>query len=221
MGVNDREKAKLEQEIAELRRKQAKAVEVDKTLDAALSKMRDEVREYDDKYDEQVKRKKEALEKKKFSSSWDPKLTEALEIVRKPLQSYGENCEKAVAKLLKAIEKGLENGATQRLEKAKNSLETAKSNLEKANQNYDSVISKKKEKEAALEAEIIARKEKEAALEAVIIARKEKEKAEEEARKQAKIEAERNAAEEERKRAEIEAQRRSTTRELLQPGKML
>ena len=112
MGVNDREKAKLEQEIAELRRKQAKAVEVDKTLDAALSKMRDEVRGYDDKYDEQLKRKKEALEKKTFNSSWDPKLTEALEIVRKPLQSYGENCEKAVVKLLKAIEKGLENGAS-------------------------------------------------------------------------------------------------------------
>jgi len=109
--------------------------------------------------------------------------------------------------------------ATQKLEKAKSSLNLAKSNLEKANQNYDSVISKKKEKEAALEAEILARKEKEKAEEEARkqakieaerkAAEEERKRAEEETRKQAKIEAERKAAEEERKRAEEEARKQA------------
>lgn len=113
MAVNTQEKIKLEQEIAELRVKQSRAISVDRSLDTALSTMRSAVREYEKKYDEQQQRKKEAFEKKKFSSRWDPKLTEAIEIVRKPLQSYGENCEKAVAKLLKEIEKNIKLGASE------------------------------------------------------------------------------------------------------------
>lgn len=112
MGINTQEKIKLERELSELRAKHARAVEVDKVLDAALASMRKSAKEHESKFDEQVQKKKEAFEKKKFSSQWDPKLTDAIEILRRPLQAYGENCEKVVAKMLKAIEKELPNGAS-------------------------------------------------------------------------------------------------------------
>lgn len=129
MGLNDMLRVKAEQELAELRKKSANAAEVDNNLDAALTRFREEVRGYDAKYGEQAPKKKEAFEKKRFSGSWDPKLTEALEIVRKPLQAYGENCEKAAAKLLKAIEMGLESGASQN--KATRCVDAALGALEK------------------------------------------------------------------------------------------
>ena len=112
VGINTQEKLIIERELPEPLAKQSRALEVDKVLDAALTTMRKASKEHESKFDEQVQKKKEAFEKKKFSSQWDHKLTDALEILRRPLQAYGENCEKVVVRMLNAIEKEIPNGAS-------------------------------------------------------------------------------------------------------------
>ena len=47
MGINTQEKIKLERELSELRAKHARAVEVDKVLDAALASMRKSAKEHE------------------------------------------------------------------------------------------------------------------------------------------------------------------------------
>lgn len=110
--INTKEQHEIERELIELRAKQLRALEADKVLDAALTTMRKASKEYESKFDEQVQEKKESFEKEKFSSQWDPKLTDALEILRSPLQTYGENCEEVVVQMLKTIENEIPKGAS-------------------------------------------------------------------------------------------------------------
>ena len=115
MSVNEKERSKLEREIGELKKKQSNAKNTDQViLNTALVAMLDTAKSSREKFDDQIERKRIALNNKKFTSLWDPKIKDALEIARRPLQSYGEKCEKASEKMLKAIEKGIENGASEK-----------------------------------------------------------------------------------------------------------